>query len=164
MTFLQNINWQEILKIWQKSEEAFWKDFYIKKGFNNWLDWRMSYFKDDNLNEKKWSVYKVSPQEVSEFHVSPFYGWEKAKDEVKSKKFKNIIHAPILKGYKKFEEIKKDFPKEIFLIGLRQGDGIRIIDGHHRAAVLSQVIENGENIDTKIIIYLGKSKYSQSQR
>jgi len=116
----------------------------------------MSYFKNENLQKNKWGIYKISAEEILNFSVSPLYGWKKAAIEVKSKKFKDIIHAPVLNNYKKLEDIKKDFPKEVFLIGLEQDEGIRIIDGHHRASVISKMFYTDNKIEVNIYLYLGR--------
>lgn len=156
MQCIRSVSWNDIYKEWEKSEKGIWDQLYKKQGFTNWKDWRKDAFGNKNLKKYSWSLYQISPQEMSDFFVASLHGWKKASDQVGSRKVKDVIHARVLQNYEKLTMVKKNFQKEVFLIGLYTEDHIELIDGHHRAVILSKMLDNKEKIEVSCFLYLGK--------
>jgi hypothetical protein len=156
MHLIQKVSWKNIYKEWEENEKGIWNQLYTEQGFKNWKDWRENSFGDKNLKTYSWGLYKISPQDISGFVVASLHGWKQAAKEVESRIVKDIIHAPVLQDYIKLKELKKNFQKEVFLIGLYKEGQIELIDGHHRASILAQMLYNKEKIETSCFLYLGK--------
>jgi len=163
MKFIKNISWKELKEIWQKAEKGFWEDFYKKKGFVLWEDWRKTYFKNWFPYNRKWQQFLIEPKEILNFYCGLFKGWREASEEVNSREFSKLQFASVFKENEKIENIKQNFPKTIHLIAFKQGEKIIIVDGSHRALVIAQKITQKDNLQN-IRVFLNLAKLAENKK
>ena len=152
MEFLRDISWQEIWNQWQKDELNIWNHLIDQWGFSNWEEWRNSYVSPLHLQQKDWKLFQITPEEILNFECGDFEKWNEISQEVGSRKFKDICQAEVFQNFEKLESLKKDLPKNIQLIGLKNKNTLSIFEGHHRCTSIAQLLLEKKNIDSNITI------------
>ncbi len=154
MKLIKKIEWQDIWKKWRESEAGFWENLYRGKEFDTWEEWRRTYTKKLNLENKKWGLHSITPKELLNFQCGAFIGWIDASKEAKSRYFKDLIKTSVFQKNNKIKNIKEKIPKEINLIGFKKGENIFIFEGNHRCIAISQLLVEKKEIESKIYISL----------
>jgi len=155
MILKKTITWKEIMDNWEKNEKELWQPFYQKKGFISWFSWRNSYVEKLNLEQKKWKVFSVIPQEILNFNCGAFRGWLEASFEVNSRKFQDLIYSKIFLNNEKIKAIQENFSQFTQIIGFKKNNKIFIFEGNHRCIAISDfIIKKKINLQIKLEICL----------
>jgi len=150
--------WQKIYNQWRRSEmgEHSWQPFFESKGFKSWEEWRGFYLKPLKCEELDWSIQPLNIEDVPLLKCGAFVGWSKIAQEVGGREFSKVATHHYFAEHEKVVGLKSDFPKEVQLIGFLKDGKITLLEGHHRAVALSQLIQEGRVPQTTLTIALGK--------
>ncbi|MBU0671142.1 MAG: hypothetical protein ABH835_03280 [Patescibacteria group bacterium] len=153
MKYIRDITWEEVYENWKENEEKddIWKDYYDRKGFDSWDDFRKEQIDEIDAPNLKWELYEIFADEIKEYNCGDFKGWLKIAKDVKSRKFKDLAEHEFFQDHKKIEIIKKDFPEETQIVGLKKGGEIYIFEGNHRAVAIAEL---QKELDFNKTIYL----------
>jgi len=143
--FIKPLTWEEVFKIWEDNElnQSHWQEYYEKKGFKSWLDWRKKYLEPIEALSKKWKLFKViNPiKSVPNFHGGPYKGWWKNFYQGQNLPiFADIKEHPIAADY------LKNLPAKTTIIAWNTEIGIVIIEGMHRCAAITKAAKEKQDL------------------
>jgi hypothetical protein len=140
MNKLRDSNWAEVYGEWRKSEDSeSWKEFYEKKGFRSWEDWRWSRIKMFGLESRKWELFapENAVEEVRSMFCDLATRWRDFCPVVEKSDFLSLSKRDELKMHPKILGLRENFPEDSWLMGFKNNDRGIILDGHHRACALA---------------------------
>jgi len=140
MKQIKSIPWEEVKEQWKQSEDnELWRDFYQKKGFKTWEDWRWPRIKMLKLAERDWNLEESENtiEEVRAMFCDATTRWTDFYTRRSDSTFKNLKDHPFFVNHKRVQSIRENFPNKSQLIGLRHKDQIIVVDGHHRATAIA---------------------------
>lgn len=142
LEFIHPISWSEIFGKWREGEagQESWQKLWKERGFSSWDEWRAAYAAPLEPENLQWSLYKIN-NPLKEFPLIfgvPTDAWiRKAYNGETTKRLDEIVDVPVFKENDKVLAIKKDFPKETMFTGLVCDDKIVLVEGMHRACVIT---------------------------
>lgn len=142
MKFIKSISWQEIFSLWKKQEAGIWDAAIASKNVETWEEWRSIYFSGLNLETKNWQLFEVESEDVKYFQCGLFPRWKEFAESVQSRKIADIARISFFESYEKIKKIQEDFPEHSLLIGLKNGENVILLEGHHRAVAMARDTKN----------------------
>lgn len=156
MKKISDTTWSEVFKKWEEreGEDSSWLEVAKQKGWDNWKEWREYTASQFDAESRDWEVFEFENPlaEVPEILIGPYTGWQKRfeqknihtfKDMIEREDYRNeFLNNPGLKS------MMDAMPFEITFIGVRKADGsIVLIDGHHRATMMTILAYQGNDLD-----------------
>ncbi len=134
------VNWKQIELTWEKSEIKYYKQFWEKKGFKSWRQWRSSYIRALALPKLQWKVreYINAKSYLETTFPNQLTWWRKFSPPGQVWRFAGIKSHAELKNHGRIEDIKKSLGKEMTLIVLHDKTRRVLVDGHHRSVAIVQ--------------------------
>ncbi len=158
---IRPLTWKEVFEFWRENEERNpgWEEVAKDRGFASWEEWRRTYVPPFRLEEREWSLYRVTDpmRAVPKFRGGPFHSWiENIYGDAGSTPTFDVIAAR-LAGMKHggVRKLTDSFPKETVITGVLTDDGIVVIEGTHRCAAIALAVAEGWMIETDLKIALG---------
>ncbi len=141
MKFLKDTTWDEIYNAWRQRETKhdLWKEYYERKGFKSWEEFRAKHIEQEQLPNLKWKLYEITPEEIPSFHCGNYTNWQKLAKEIGDDTFEKLSCVPFFQNHQKIKNLLADFPTETELIALKKGNDIYLFEGHHRAVALCRL-------------------------
>lgn len=133
--------WSEILENWKAGEDnEAWHDYYQKKGFKNWADWRWPIIQTLHLDQLEWDLEELKNpiEEVRAMYCNALTRWKDFYTDRNKSTFGDLASHPFFQNHKRVMDLKADFQSGTQLIALRRGRRVIVIDGHHRSMALAQ--------------------------
>ncbi|MCK9361224.1 hypothetical protein M0Q28_03255 [Patescibacteria group bacterium] len=159
LTFVRDLTWPEVFKIWRGNEEHLekWKELYKKRGFETWEVWRRNLIAPMDLESRTWKLYRIETpgKTIANFHGGPFRGWtERYYDGVAAPEFREIIKHPNIKTVFAFQDFIANFPSPTTVTGVQNDDGVVIIEGMHRSTSVVLAAAEGKDLEPEMYIAL----------
>lgn len=158
LSFIRNTTWTEVLSDWRAREAGFgWEEHYRAKGFDNWDDWRKTFWEKGKLDMREWVLVKViDPSEfVPSLWAVAFAGWKKYYPQGQDRaRIIEIVKSPLLPKNGKVKALQADFPKQTTMIVLQCGEDYALFEGMHRASTVTLASSRGERIETDLTVAL----------
>lgn len=132
-------SWDEIFSIWKREEDQpdnHWRAHWQSQGFKSWTQWRQATHKALQPELLNWNVYEIldPARTISSFKGGPFNGWTKwFYMGEPSPTFEKIVQHPGIQNHYFILNIANNFPSSTTLIGVKNENGIYIVEGMHRA-------------------------------
>jgi len=147
------VNWEEIFKRWQESEGVMveWQKIAQQKGWQTWEEWRGSWVKNFEAQNREWFRYVILDpvQTVPHFQIVPSPAWQInfSKDERNKHTFAELFEKVTFQ-YDKVRGILNNFPEPTEFIGIcLPNKKIVLVEGHHRASALTLAKKEGRKIN-----------------
>lgn len=140
MHHIRDISWTEIQENWHQSEDnEIWQDFYKKKGFQSWEDWRWARQKLLRLADRHWILEKPDHviEEVRGMFCDATTRWTDFYTHREQSTFGHLKDHPDFLKHARVQYIRENFPHGSQMIGLRNKSRIILPDGHHRATAIA---------------------------
>ena len=158
---IRPLSWADVFSLWRDGESHLprWIEHYRNSGFASWDDCRSNTLKDLCHQDLEWTLFElVDPvSHVPDFIGGPFRPWiARYYDGAKSRTFREIVKNPALRANPIVREMVANFPTETYIVGLRTGAGIVVIEGMHRCCALAIASEDNASIDAKVFIALAR--------
>ena len=158
LKFIKKISWKEVFSKWEKNERGReeWQKLMEKNKFSNWSEWRISYFVDLDLPQRKWQLFKIKDPLATapNFFCGDFPGWENFYQTRAGATFAQISQNQFWAKSEKIKKILENFPKQTQLVGLRKNGQITIIEGSHRSVALSILAHQAKKLKSVVEIVL----------
>jgi hypothetical protein len=156
---IKPLTWADVFSLWRDAESKLphWVEHYTRSGFDSWDDWRTNTLRDLHCRDLEWALFEITDplSVVPSFLGGPFRPWiTRYYEGAKHRTFRELAKHPAVQGNAIIREMRANFPKETYLVGLRTARGIIIIEGMHRCCALALAAENGKAIESRVFIAL----------
>lgn len=163
LEFIRPLGWNEVFEFWRGNEAGNpdWVKVAQDRGFDSWEEWRRTYVAPFRLEEREWTLHRVTDPMVSvpKFHGGPFRGWiEKIYgDAGPTPTFEEVAKRPAAQENGRVLSLLESFPAETTITGVRTPQGIVVLEGTHRCAAIALAKAGGKTIRTDLTIALGSA-------
>ena len=160
-SFIRDIAWEEVFEFWRENEgdDSKWGPHAKKRGFDSWEEWRSTYVSPLKLNDRKWTLCRVTDPilSVPSFCGGPFNGWIENVygDAGNTPTFEIIAQKLDEMKHEGVRSLLDSFPNRTTVIGVMRGDDIVIVEGMHRCAAIALAAAEGITVETELQLALG---------
>lgn len=145
MRYLRESSWSEVKDEWKRAEDnQDWRDFYTKKGFQSWEDWRWARVKLLKLEEREWKLEEADNviEEVRAMYCDASTRWTDFYTDREKSTFADLKDHEFFIKHKKVLSMRKGLHGESQIMGLRNQGKIIVLDGHHRSTAIAGMDES----------------------
>jgi len=140
MKKIEDVSWEDVEAEWRREEDnEIWRDFYNKKGFADWEEWRWARKMMLRLPGRQWSIYipENSVVEASQMYCDASTRWTDFYSDREKSTFAHLKDHDFFTSHSRVLDIRRCFPEESQMIVLSSGAKSIVVDGHHRAVALA---------------------------
>ncbi|MFA5134584.1 MAG: hypothetical protein WC505_02235 [Patescibacteria group bacterium] len=147
------MTWQDVFERWKSREgvRSDWQQVARDKGWDSWEEWRSHWVANFGAQERTWVRYAIPDpvKTVPQFRIGPSRSWQKFFPETERNRhtFATLVERAPLARNGKVQALKEHFPEPTEFIGVYVPDKrIVLIEGHHRAAALGLLAQQGKRV------------------
>ncbi|MBI2473515.1 hypothetical protein HYV70_03115 [Candidatus Uhrbacteria bacterium] len=173
------IDWNTVLRQWQEGEEKQWEQLIRERGFSSWWEWRKSYVKELDLEQREWREEIImKPHDViPDLVLGGFRGWKQYRPADKDLVTFREMVSPVVSGEVSYAQTSRvdmrTNSRVMSLVGnltdtsllvLRSSDFSVVLDGTHRCAATAIEVVDTFLQPSSFVARLRTCQFSESER